>query len=218
MDRKAASVAAGIFGASLGAIAFGVLDRIFRGEYPWKKSREPLQANSPKGRFRIEQAVESDWPWIVQGQSEIVWARLRPEQQREVSRNTVAERVAQQVAELRQEEGFPNKAFVARTDLATTAGFVWVAKTHNDFTGQLEASLLSQYVAEPYRGQGLGRRLMETAEGWARQQGLTRISLSVGTHNKLAHGLYQTLGYQVDMLRMTKDLDTPETRPPLTGY
>jgi ribosomal protein S18 acetylase RimI-like enzyme len=107
---------------------------------------------------------------------------------------------------------------MAKTDEGTPAGFVWVAKTHNDFTGQLEASLLNQYVADPYRGQGLGRRLMETAEEWAGQQGLQRISLSVGAHNKLAQKLYETLGYQVEMLRMTKKLDTQQPELRLTDY
>ena len=65
-------------------------------------------------------------------------------------------------------------------------------------------------------GQGLGRLLLETAEVWARQQGLPRISLSVGTHNKLAQRLYQALGYQVDILRMTKKLDTQQHEHLLT--
>lgn len=176
-----------------------------------------MPTSFPESRFWIEKATERDWPWIVQGQVEIAWARLGRECQ-EVSRQTVEEHVAQQVAKLRQEEGFPNEAFIAKTDEGTPAGFVWVAKTHNDFTGQLEASLLNQYVAEPYRSQGLGRRLMQTAEEWARQQGLPRISLSVGAHNTLAQRLYETLGYQVDMLRMTKKLDTQEPELLLTDY
>ncbi len=183
-----------------------------------KTSKASVSAGFPETRFRIETATERDWSWIVQGQVEIAWARLGPDRQREVSRQTVEECVAQQVAKLRQEEGFPNEAFMAKTDEGTPAGFVWVAKTHNDFTGQLEASLLNQYVAKPYRGQGLGRRLMETAEEWARQQGLLRISLSVGAHNTLAQRLYETLGYQVDMLRMTKKLDTREPELLLTDY
>jgi ribosomal protein S18 acetylase RimI-like enzyme len=107
---------------------------------------------------------------------------------------------------VRKDEGFPNQAFVARTADGTLAGFIWVARTHNDFTGLLEASLLNQYVAEPYRGQGLGRSLMETAEGWALEQGLPRISLSVGVHNTIGQRLYESLGYQVETLRMTKQL------------
>jgi ribosomal protein S18 acetylase RimI-like enzyme len=65
---------------------------------------------------------------------------------------------------------------------------------------------LNQYVAEPYRGQGLGRRLLETAEEWACQQGLPRISLSVGAQNTLVQKLYESLGYQVETLRMSKRL------------
>jgi ribosomal protein S18 acetylase RimI-like enzyme len=161
---------------------------------------------SSKETFQIETATEGDWPWIVQGEAEIAWVRLGHERQREVGQQAIEERVAQQVARLREEEGFPNQAFVARTEDGTPAGFVWVARTHNDSTGQLEASLLSQYVAEAYRGQRLGRRLLETAEAWARGQGLPRISLSVGVDNVLGQRLYESLGYQVETLRMTKKL------------
>lgn len=169
-------------------------------------------------QLRVEKAAESDWPWIVQGQAEITWRRLGRDRQREVSRQTVEQRVAQRVEEIRGDEGFPTEAFVAKTEDGTQAGYVWVAKTHHDFTGQLEASLLSQYVAEAYRNQGLGRRLMEKAEEWARQQGLPRISLSVGEHNKVAQNLYKILGFRVETLRMTKELGKQEPEMPLSDY
>jgi ribosomal protein S18 acetylase RimI-like enzyme len=159
-----------------------------------------------KAQFRIETATADDWLWIVQGQAEIAWARLGRERQREASRQAVQERAAQQVERIRRDEGFPTQTFVAKAKDGTLAGYVWVAKSHHDFTGELEASLLSQYVAEPYRGQGLGRRLMDTAEEWARQQSLPHISLSVGQHNKVAQNLYKTMGFNVDTLRMTKEL------------
>jgi ribosomal protein S18 acetylase RimI-like enzyme len=162
-------------------------------------------------KFRIDLARESDWGWIAQGQTEIVWVRLGPECQQEVSRQAVEESVALQLERMREDPGFPSKALVARTDDGSLAGFVLVAKTHNDATGQLEASLLSQYVAEPYRGQALGHRLMAAAEDWARQQGLPRISLSVGVHNTLGQKLYESLGYQVETLRMSKKLNERET-------
>jgi ribosomal protein S18 acetylase RimI-like enzyme len=163
-----------------------------------------------KTQFRIETATEDDWPWIVQGEAEIAWIRLEPDQQKEVGRRAVEEAVARRVQRLRGDAGFPTQAFVARTDDGTLAGFVRVAKTHNDSTGQLEASLLSQYVSEPYRGQGLGHRLMETAEDWACQQGLSRISLSIGVHNTLGQKLYESLGYEVETLRMAKQLSPRE--------
>jgi ribosomal protein S18 acetylase RimI-like enzyme len=87
---------------------------------------------------------------------------------------------------------------------------VWVAKDQNDFTGQMQASLLNQYVAEPYRDQGLGHLLLETAEEWARQQGLPWISLSIGARNTLGQKLYESLGYRVETLRMAKHLSPCE--------
>jgi ribosomal protein S18 acetylase RimI-like enzyme len=161
--------------------------------------------------FHIELTAEGDWPWIVQGEIEIAWTRLGKEHQREMSREAVGKQVVQRVAELRKDEGFHNEAFVAKAEDGTLAGFVWVARDQNDSTGQIEALLLDQYVAEPYRGQGLGHRLMETAEEWASQQGLPRISLSVGMRNTLGQRLYESLGYQVETLRMTKKLSTQES-------
>jgi ribosomal protein S18 acetylase RimI-like enzyme len=142
----------------------------------------------------------------VQGQAEIAWTRLGPGRRRKVSRKAIQEDVERQVARLRADTGFPNQAFVARTRDGIPSGYVWVARTHNDSTGEMEASLLSQYVTESYRGQGLGTRLMETAEDWARQQGLPRISLSVGVRNRLGQRLYESLGYEMETMRMSKRL------------
>jgi ribosomal protein S18 acetylase RimI-like enzyme len=169
-----------------------------------------MSRNAEKTVFHIQAATEGDWPWIVQGEAEIAWVGLEAERQHEVSREAVENQVAQRVVELRKDEGFHNEAFVARTEDGALAGFVWVAKDENDSTGQLEALLLNQYVAEAYRGQGLGRRLMETAEEWARQQGLSRISLGVEAQNTLGQRLYESLGYRVETLRMTKQLSTGE--------
>ena len=97
-----------------------------------------MPSSSTEVVFCIEPARESDW------------ARLEQERQREVSWQMTEQRTAQQVEKLRREEGFPNQAFIARAGDGTLAGFVWVARTHNDSTGQLEASLLNQYVAEAF--------------------------------------------------------------------
>jgi ribosomal protein S18 acetylase RimI-like enzyme len=162
-----------------------------------------------QSEFHIGPAMEDDWLWIAKGEVEIAWLRLESERRRTLGRQAVEESVARQVERLRHDASFPNQAFVARTSDGTPAGFVWVARDQNDSTGQMEASLLNQYVAEVYRGQGLGRRLMETAEEWARQQGLPCISLSIGARNNLGQKLYESLGYEVETLRMTKKLGSP---------
>lgn len=156
--------------------------------------------------FRFEPATESDWPHIIEWQAEIAWVGLGSKRQAETDPATLCERVARQVAQLRADEGFPNQALMARTAGGEPAGFVWVARTHNDRTGQVEASLLGQYVAKPYRDQGLGGQLLELAEDWARRQGLPCLCLFVGADNTIAQRLYRSLGYEVQSLRMAKRL------------
>lgn len=51
-------------------------------------------------------------------------------------------------------------------------------------------------VRRNFRGQGIGKLLMEAAEGHARKTGATRIRVGVLSANTAAHSLYRTLGYR----------------------
>ena len=115
-------------------------------------------------QYSIEPAQEADWPWMLIGQVEIAWRRLVSDRQRELGRQRVEESVARQVASVRTDEGFATQAFVAKTDKGESVGFVWVAKDQNDATGQMEASVLHQYVDPTHRGRGLGDWLLDVAE------------------------------------------------------
>ena len=51
-------------------------------------------------------------------------------------------------------------------------------------------------IERPHRGQGLGRRLMETAIGFAREaESLDWLDLRVFAHNTAARALYRELGF-----------------------
>ena len=168
---------------------------------------------------QIVPATEDDWPWIIEGQIEIAWARLGRERQGQEDRAVVAQRVIQKVARLRRDSGLSNQVLVALGPKGERMGFVWVAAVPSDATGNLEASLLNQFVSAPYRGRGLGERLMKAAEGWARQHELPRICLRVARHNMTGQKLYRTLGFEVDMLRMSKTLNEgAESDPALDIY
>lgn len=52
-----------------------------------------------------------------------------------------------------------------------------------------------------YRGQGIGSRLMETAEAFAKKHGKRRIELEVFAKNKNAIELYEKLGYIVEGIK-----------------
>lgn len=53
-------------------------------------------------------------------------------------------------------------------------------------------------ILQGYTGIGLGTRLMNAVEAWARQKGLHRLELTVMTHNEVALSLYDKMGYGIE--------------------
>jgi len=61
--------------------------------------------------------------------------------------------------------------------------------------GSLKARIYSVVVAPAARGQGLGERLVESAEREARSKGCTAVSLEVRADNMAARALYAKRAY-----------------------
>jgi GNAT superfamily N-acetyltransferase len=61
-------------------------------------------------------------------------------------------------------------------------------------------------VADPVRGSGVGRRLVQAAESWAIQQGARRLVVTTAVHRAGAHVFYEKLGYQLTGRRYARDL------------
>lgn len=56
-------------------------------------------------------------------------------------------------------------------------------------------------VISEFRGQGIGRRLLEITIEHAWQQGLKRLELEVFSDNEIAMNLYKKYGYQVEGIK-----------------
>lgn len=56
-------------------------------------------------------------------------------------------------------------------------------------------------VLQAYAGQGIGRRLFEAVEAWAREWGARRLELTVMRHNQVAQALYKKMGFQIEGAR-----------------
>jgi RimJ/RimL family protein N-acetyltransferase len=53
-------------------------------------------------------------------------------------------------------------------------------------------------IRQAYAGQGLGTRLFQEVERWARQHGLHRLELTVMTHNAAGLALYRKMGFEIE--------------------
>jgi RimJ/RimL family protein N-acetyltransferase len=59
----------------------------------------------------------------------------------------------------------------------------------------------SMGLLEEFQGQGLGGRLLEELEAWARGMGLLRLELTVMAHNGRARRLYERHGYLMEGIK-----------------
>lgn len=71
--------------------------------------------------------------------------------------------------------------------------------------GEFRRNWLSAYITcgvlQAFAGQGLGRRLFEQLEEWARACGMRRLELTVMTHNQRAVALYRRMGFIIEGVR-----------------
>ncbi len=65
-------------------------------------------------------------------------------------------------------------------------------------------------VTEAYRNQNIATRLIQRAEGYARELGIQYVRLYVLARNEAALGTYRKAGYVTDLLGMIKVLDQTE--------
>lgn len=56
--------------------------------------------------------------------------------------------------------------------------------------------LKRMYVRPAFRGQGLGKRMLEHLADYARSHGITLLRLETGVHQREAIGLYERLGFR----------------------
>lgn len=53
------------------------------------------------------------------------------------------------------------------------------------------------YVAEEFRGRGIGKGLLAAAEEWARSQGCVKMASDAVIDNVLSQNVHQRLGFEV---------------------
>ena len=114
------------------------------------------------------------------------------------------------IAQLSGQLGYPVDARVMRERLErflqleehavfvaeTTEVVGWIhGAEHELLEVELHCEIWGLVVADGQRGQGVGRRLVEAVEQWARSRGLAGISVRSNTIRPESHPFYERLGF-----------------------
>ena len=93
-------------------------------------------------------------------------------------------------------------AFVAERD-GEVVGFICVSE-RSHFTGEVDTYIGELVVAKAAEGRGVGRLLVEAAEGWGRAKGRQRVVVDTGAANAPARRFYAALGYEEEDITVSR--------------
>jgi GNAT superfamily N-acetyltransferase len=89
-------------------------------------------------------------------------------------------------------------------------GYIFLTTRIDYFTNLPHAHIEILTVAAGQEGKGVGRRLMEAGEAWARGRGYSQMTLNVFAANERARAVYARLGYEPELVRYRKALPERE--------
>lgn len=156
--------------------------------------------------FRVEPAGEDDWADVEDAVVRGAWESLPPDRRGEVPIETVRESFAHEAEGLRSPDAPSHQAFLARAPDGQAAGAAIVVAMRAGFDRHPIGLVMEVSVGEAYRGQGVGRLLLEAAEQWARQLGLGEMQIHLSPHKVPGPQLAEELGYRVDKVQLSKRL------------
>ncbi|MEM7610212.1 MAG: GNAT family N-acetyltransferase [Pseudomonadota bacterium] len=98
------------------------------------------------------------------------------------------------------------RVLVAVSDNGDVVGLALLSLVAELLSGESSSHLEALVVDAAARGQGLGRRLLTEAQTLAKQAGARSMSLHAFARNTLARGLYESTGFDGELIRYTKPL------------
>jgi GNAT superfamily N-acetyltransferase len=128
---------------------------------------------------------------------------------------------APRIADLLGQLGHPSEPGEVRKKISaladSRADCIWLAQSQGKVVGLLAFHLTpllhapgnlgritALVVDEEFRGKGIGKLLVETAEKWGWDQECSRIEVTSGDWRSRAHHFYQELGYAMESKRFIK--------------
>lgn len=86
------------------------------------------------------------------------------------------------------------------------AGFIWVIKSVDYFSGHEIGFFLKGYIKEEYRNQGIATSLMKKGEEFCKTHNLEAVELNVASNNVISLHVCEKCGFEIVRHRMRKSL------------
>jgi RimJ/RimL family protein N-acetyltransferase len=93
----------------------------------------------------------------------------------------------------------PNQTIIVAEDEESLVGYIGLYG--GEFRRIRHVAYIVAGVRASHAGKGIGSDLFREGEAWARQAGITRLELTVMTHNEAAVRLYQRRGFEIEGTR-----------------
>ncbi len=108
-------------------------------------------------------------------------------------RQTTVEQERERLATMRTSDN--KQTFLAEDD-GQLVGWLWA--NGGDYRRNHHTVHIVIGIRAAYTNQGIGTRLFQACEAWARERGLHRLELTVMTNNPLGIALYKKMGFQLE--------------------
>lgn len=105
----------------------------------------------------------------------------------------------------------PNSLIIAQFN-DKTIGWIWLRTKRDRISGNKFGYIKSIYVKEEYRKRGIGKRLIQVAEEYFLNKGISRLNLIVSALNDRALSFFREMGFEETHLTMRKKLSVGEIR------
>ena len=158
--------------------------------------------------IQYQQPTDEDWEWFIPKYALTAWESMHAHRQELITIEKVQANLERQLERFRGPEGLENIAYIARDENGQRIGFIWLIESTSGFTAAAFAWVMCVYVEAGFRGEGIGRKLMELGEKWARERNLIDIILNVSNKNDAAIQLYESMGFELETRRYIKKLET----------
>ncbi|MDF2627141.1 MAG: putative acetyltransferase [Symbiobacteriaceae bacterium] len=144
-----------------------------------------------------------DLPWLDQACVAGAFESLTPEEHGQAEPEMVANLARQQMQGVMSD---PGGVVIVATLWNQPVGFLTAALNQDSSTDEINAVLLSLWVAPTHRRRGVGRALLSLGEDHFLRQGVRKMKVIAAIHNQGAVRLAQRAGYHPEGLIGLKSL------------